>query len=892
METLTIVDTFGFFFRSYYALPKLTNSQGFPTGLLTGFLNFIAEIEKDYKSKYILFALDSKGDTFRHKIDENYKANRPDAPEDLKRQLPLAIDWIKKMGFATCEYEGYEADDIIASAVKFAKNKDIKIRIITHDKDLYQLIEDQKVTIFSPSKKMDIDAKGCEEKFGVKPKLVRDYLSLVGDSADNIPGVKGIGDKGANKLLSEFGTLEKIYENLENVSNQRNKKLLLKGKQSAFLSKKLTSLFYDLKVCEDLDEFIFPDLPMQKIIHELKSYEFKRVLAKVERLAQSNTVKTIEQKNDNTSLKFEAILLDTKEKLFEVIDGLRSIDLVAFDTETDGLDTKKANIVGFSFAKDDKKAYYVPISHSYLGVGKQVDMSDAKVAIKKIFSCKLIGQNLKFDFQVVKKNFGLNPPIFYADTMILGWLKDSSSKIGLDAMAKRFFNYKMKSFKEVTGKDKNFAHVMIEDACFYAAEDAFMTLKLFFKLKNILEPFLFEEATNIENPFSNILFEMEDVGIKIDDKFLSKLLETTNKKISILTKAIFTISQSEFNINSTQQLSTILFEKLNLPHGKRTKTGYSTDEKVLNNLKDKHEIIPKLLEYRELFKIKSTYLEPLIKLAQNDENSRIFTSFLQTGTSTGRLSSKDPNLQNIPVKTEQGREIRKGFVAKKGYKLVALDYSQIELRLLAHFSKDPDMIKAFNEDKDIHLETAIKIFKDETIAKSKRDIAKSINFGLIYGMGQRKLGQTLGISSSEAKSYIDEYFASFKTIKEFIQKTQNRAKIDGFIETLLKRRRYFNYQTATPMLLATYDRESVNTLFQGSAADLIKLAMLKFSNQNTEKYETKLLLQIHDELIFESKQESAQEFADFAKDIMENIYTLKIPLKTSVCIGDNWGELK
>ncbi len=884
MKTLTIIDTFGFFFRSYYALPKLSNSQGFPTGLLTGFLNFINEIQSEFKSEYILFALDSAGKTFRHDIDENYKANRPDAPEDLKKQLPVAIEWIKKMGFATCEFEGYEADDIIASAVKFSKHHDIKVRIITHDKDLYQLIEDDKVSIFSPTKGHDIDEKGCREKFGVGPSQIRDYLSLVGDSSDNIPGVKGIGDKGANKLLSEFKSLDGIYENIEKIPNERNKKLLLEGKKNAYLSKKLTSLHYDLDIGSKLENFTFPPSnPIENIIEELEKYEFKKILSKLNRLNSND--------NKKDTKTFEAILLDTKEKLFEVIDSLRSVDLIAFDTETTGLDTKKDKIIGFSFAKDEKKAYYVPIAHNYLGVGEQIGMQDAKKAIEKIFTCKLIGQNLKFDFHVIKANFNLNPPIPHADTMILAWLIDSSKKVGLDTLAKRFFNYDMKPFKQLVGRGQNFSHVNIEDACFYAAEDAWMSLKLFYKFKNLLEPQLFDEAVKIENPFSKVLFEMEEVGIKIDVDFLQNLLNQTNEKLLLLTKKIYSLCGSEFNINSTQQLSTILFEHLKLPHGKKTKTGYSTDEKVLHGLKDEHEVIPKLLEYREIYKLKSTYFEPLIKLGQNDENSRIYTSFLQTGTSTGRLSSKEPNLQNIPVKTEQGRAVREGFISKNGYSLLGLDYSQIELRLLAHFSEDEDMLRAFNEDKDIHLETALKIFGEHG-AKEKRNVAKSINFGLIYGMGSKKLAQTLGIQTKEAKAYIDGYFASFKTIKDFIKNTQERSKIDGYIETLLKRRRYFNYQSASPMLLSMYDRESVNTLFQGSAADIIKLAMLKLSNENTSKFEAKLLLQIHDELIFEVKDEKAKEFAKFAKDIMENVYKLKIPLKTSVSIGKNWGELK
>ncbi len=883
MKTLTIVDTFGFFFRGYYALPKLTNSQGFPTGLLTGFINLINEIKKDYKSEYILFALDSKGDTFRHEIDSSYKANRPEAPEDLKKQLPVAIDWIKKMGFATCEMSGYEADDIIASAVKFAKTKDVKIRIITHDKDLYQLIEDEKVSIFSPAKKHDIDSKLCFEKFGIMPNMVRDYLALVGDTADNIIGVKGIGTKGAGKLLNEFGSIENIYENIQKVANERTKKLLLEGKENAFLSKELTTLHDNLEITKDLEDFKFPEgEPLVNIIDELEKYEFKKIISKLKNTSL-NEMK--EESKQNSS--FEAILLDTKEKLFSVVDGLRNIDLVAFDTETTGLDTKKVQIVGFSFALNEKKGYYVPISHSYLGVGEQVSHEDAKKAIEKIYQCKLIGQNLKYDFHVIKTNFNLNPPIAHADTMVLAWLLDSSSKLGLDFLAKKFLNHEMKSFKSLVKKGQNFSSVAIEDACFYAAEDAVMSLKLFFKLKNLLEPTLFEEYESVDREFLNVLYDMEEVGIKVDSNFLQNLLDNANETIASLTKKIYELSESEFNIRSTQQLSEVLFEKLNLPHGKKTKTGYSTNEEVLNGLIDAHEIIPYLLEYREIYKLKSTYFEPLIKLAKEDENSRIYTSFLQTGTSTGRLSSKEPNLQNIPVKTELGREVRKGFVAKDGHKLVGLDYSQIELRLLAHFSQDKDMLKAFNENKDIHHETALKIFGEEE-AKAKRAVAKSINFGLIYGMGARKLADTLKISQKEAKAYMEGYFASFKTIKDFFKQVQEDTKANGYVQTLLKRKRYFNYSLASPLLIANYNRECVNTLFQGSAADLIKLAMLKLNSAKNAK----LLLQIHDELIFEVKSEEAEQFSQEAKQIMENIYKLKVPLKTSVSIGGNWGELK
>lgn len=892
MKTLTIVDTFGFFFRSFYALPQLNSPDGFPTGLLTGFLNLIAEIEKNYKTDYFLFALDSKGKTFRHDIDANYKANRPKPPEELLKQLPVAIEWIKKMGFASYECEGYEADDIIASCVKLAKNEDIKIRIVTHDKDLYQLIEDEKVSIFSPAKKVDIDAKGCVDKFGIPPEQVRDFLALVGDKADNIPGVKGIGDKGAKKLLDEFKTIENIYENIDKISNARSQKLLNEGKESAVLSKKLTSLYYDLDVFKNLQEFNYPPQnPLLNIVDELQKYQFTRILSRLNKNFVASNEKPPTQNMPQKKAKFEHILLDCDEKLLSLVDTLDEDMIVAFDTETDSLDVKHAKIVGFSFCMDEQKAYYVPIGHNYLGVSSQVGIDASKKALQKIFSCKLVGQNIKFDYHIIKNNFNITPPIAYADTMVLGWLLESTSKVGLDAMAKRFFNYSMKPFKQMVGRGQNFSNVDINDACFYAAEDAWMTYKLFFKLQNLLESSLLDEAKEVENPFLNVIFDMEQVGIKIDQEYLNTLLIDANKDLANLTNNIYKLANTEFNINSVPQLRDVLFNRLQLKPTKKTKTGYSTDESVLNALINDHEIIAKLLDYRELFKLKSTYFEPLLKLSQKDENSRIYTSFLQTGTATGRLASNEPNLQNIPVRTDIGRKTRDAFIAKDGYKLVSLDYSQIELRLLAHFSKDPDMIKAFSEDKDIHLETAIKIF-GEGEAKAKRNIAKSINFGLIYGMGSRKLSQTLGISSSDAKSYIESYFASFKTIKEFLSSARENAKKEGFAQTLLKRKRYFNYEGASPMIAASFDRESVNTIFQGSAADLIKLAMLQLDSHHTSSFDARLLLQIHDELIFEVVSHKAEDFAKYAKDIMENIYPLNVPLKTSVSIGDNWGELK
>ncbi len=883
MKSITIIDTFGFFFRNYYALPYLKSKEGFPTGLLTGFINFIASVNKEHSSDYILFALDSKEKTLRKELDPNYKANRPKPPEDLLAQLPVAISWIEKMGFKQLEYAGYEADDIIGAMVSYAKKNGIKVRIVSHDKDLYQLIDDDKVTIYDPMKKIEINEQKCVEKFGVKPSLIVDYLAIVGDASDNIPGVKGIGAKGATKLLNEYDSLENIYENIDSIRNARTVKLLQDSKENAFLSKKLATLYDDFIQSCDLDEFKFPEKnPILCIEDELIKYDMKAILKRAGIAYEENEK---ERKSE-----FQSILLDTKKRVDEVIDEFESGSIIAFDTETNSLDPKEAKIVGFSFAVDEKRAYYVPIAHNYLGVGDQLSHSDAKEILERLMSYKIVGQNLKYDFAILKHNFGFENLEVYADTMIISWLLDPSLSASLDNMAKRYFSYEMVKFKDIVKKGENFSNIVLDMACTYASEDAWMTLKIYNFLEPKLSTILKEEAKEVEYPFINTLLKIEDTGIKIDIAFFKKLLSEADEKIANLTKEIYSLSESEFNINSTQQLGAILFDKLGLKAGKKTKTGYSTNEKVLNDLLDAHPIIPKLLEYREVYKLRSTYIDPLLKLGKKREDNRIYTSFLQTGTATGRLSSKNPNLQNIPVRTEVGRKIREGFISKEGYVLVGIDYSQIELRLLAHFSQDGALMNAFNEKKDIHLETAIKIFGEEE-AKEKRSVAKSINFGLLYGMGSRKLADTIGVTPKEAKIYIENYFATFPTVKSFIANVQLDAKEKGYVQTLLGRRRIFDYESANAFVKASFERESVNTIFQGSAADLIKMSMNKIIKEIDES-EASLLLQIHDELIFEVKEQKAEEFSLYAKELMENIYELRVPLECSVSIASNWGGLK
>ncbi|BEK14600.1 DNA polymerase I [Campylobacter lari] len=879
MKTLTIIDTFGFFFRLFYALKGLKNSKGEPSNMISGFANFIYSLKNEHPSDMIIFALDSKGKTFRSEIDPNYKINRTPPPPDLLAQIPICIQMIEKMGFSSFSCEGYEADDIIASLVKECENKDIFIRIITQDKDLYQLIKDDKVSIYSPISKNDYNEAGCLEKYGVKPSQIRDFLALCGDSSDNIPGVKGIGAKGAKNLLDEFESIEEIYENLTLVRNERSRNLLLEGKENAFLSKKLASLYENLDVKNMLLNCEYPkDEPLLKIMDVLEHYELNALLKKL----RTNPT------NKDKNLGFNARLILDEKELFDILEKIDDQSIVAFDTETTGLDTKEAKIVGFSFCSHESEAFYVPLAHDYLGVCKQISMQAAKKGIEKIYQSTVIGHNLKYDFEIIKNNFNLLSPKNYADTMILAWLKEPSLRVNMDVLAKRIFDYETLHFEDLVKKGESFAGVDVEKACKYAAEDAYITLRFYlYFLKNLEKPLL-ELAQKSEFEFIKVLIMMENNGIKLDIQKLESLMQNFNQDIKILSEKIYDLAGEKFNINSPKQVGDILFEKLKLPSGKKSKTGYSTDEKVLNNLIDEHLIIKEILAYRELAKLVGTYCEPLLKLAKKDENSRIYSSFLQTGTATGRLSSKDPNLQNIPAHGQYAKDYKTCFVAKEGFSFISLDYSQIELRMLAHFSEDEKLLEAFSNDEDIHAKTAIMIFGESNY--HTRSIAKSINFGLIYGMGYKTLSQNLKIEAKLAKEYIEKYFKNFTSIKTYFEKVKNEAKQNGFIKTLLGRKRYFDFENAKPMQIAMYERESINSILQGSAADIIKLAMIEIAKDLDEN--KRLILQIHDELIFEVKDEFCDEFAKNASDIMENIVKLKVKLKTSSSIAKNWGTLK
>lgn len=880
MKRIVVIDSFGLFFRLYYAMMNLRSKDGKPSGMISGFASFVQRFNHHFKADYAVFALEGSGKTFRHEIYPSYKANRSKAPDELKEQIPVCIEMIEKMGFCACSFDGYEADDIIASiATKYGK--DYEVRIFSGDKDLFALIENN-VCMVDPKTYATLDAAACYEKYGVYPHQMKDYLSILGDSSDNVPGIKGIGERGARTLLAEFGTLENAINNAESIANNRLKNLLLEGSANVGLSASLIDLKRHLAVPE-IDSFEIPQNPLLKVRDILERYDLSRVLSSISENSSKNSSGVAE---NSRILEFQSIMLNDENELNSVLSSINENSIIAFDTETTGLDSKSAKIVGFSFAlaNDENKAYYVPLNHNYLGAPKQIGKGCAKSAIERIFSACVVGHNLKYDFEIIRNNFGIKAPANYADTLILAWLDDPEKKCNMDDLALRLFNHSTIKFESVVPKDGNFGDVEVESATKYASEDAFVTLRFYEYFKGRLNENLWDIAKNVEFPFIRTLIELESSGILASYEKLSALNERISTRILELQKEIWRIAGSQFNINSPKQLGAVLFEHLGLPSGKKTKSGYSTDESVLSGLT--HEIIAPLLEYRELAKLKGTYTEPFMRLAKSGE--RIHTHFMHTGTATGRLSSHSPNLQNIPARGALAKDVRNCFIASDGYDLISLDYSQIELRLLAHFSGDACLCTAFKNKEDIHARTAISIFGSSE--GNNRAVAKSINFGLIYGMGSSRLAANLGIKPAQAKEYIEKYFASFPTIKSYLASIKSFAVANGFVSTLLGRKRLFDFASANERTKALFEREAVNSVFQGSAADIIKLAMNKIMPLLDENH--KMILQIHDELIFEVKSENSSAFAQKIASIMENVVELQVPLLVNYEIAKSWGELK
>ncbi len=881
--TLALIDTFAYLFRSYYMSAKnkpLTNDKGFPTGLLTGLVGMVKKFYKDRKNMpFIVFALESQTKTKRAEKLGEYKQNRKDAPKEMLLQIPIALEWLQKMGFTCVEVNGFEADDVIASLATLSP---YKTRIYSKDKDFNQLLSD-KIALFDG--KTEFLAKDCVEKYGILPSQFTDYQGIVGDSSDNYKGVKGIGSKNAKELLQRLGSLENIYENLDLAKNLLSPKMyqaLIQDKGSAFLSKELATLERGCIKEFDFLSCAFPsENPLLKIKDELKEYGFISTLRDLENsplIVENAPLLDNAPTLDNAPKKSCMIVLESAALLSAFLEELEKTNARVFMRLV--LDKEK-KVLALAFLLQDQ-GYFLPLEEALFSPFSLEFLQNAFSQMLQ-HAC-IIGHDLKPLLSFLKAKYQVPlENIRIQDTQILAFLKNPE-KVGFDEVLKEYLkeelipHEKIKDFKTKSKAEKS--------ELLNTELNALKRLCEYFE-KGGLEEGLLILARDIETPFVKVLMDMEFQGFKIDAPYFKRLEQEFKNELHVLERQILDLIGVDFNLNSPKQLGEVLYEKLELPKNK----SHSTDEKSLLKILDKHPSIALILEYRELNKLFNTYTTPLLRL--KDKDDKIHTTFIQTGTATGRLSSHSPNLQNIPVRSPKGLLIRKGFIASsKEYCLLGVDYSQIELRLLAHFSQDKDLMEAFLKGRDIHLETSKALFGGD-LAKEKRSIAKSINFGLVYGMGSKKLSETLNIPLNEAKSYIEAYFKRFPSIKDYLNGMREEILKTSKAFTLLGRYRVFDFTGANDYIKGNYLREGVNAIFQGSASDLLKLGMLKVSERFKNNPSVRLLLQVHDELIFEIEEKNAPELQQEIQRILnDEVYPLRVPLETSAFVANRWNELK
>ena len=883
-QRLYLIDGSSYIYRAYFAIRHLSNSKGFATNAVFGFINMLLKVVREHAPDHLAVIFDAKGPTFRKEIYPEYKANRSAMPEDLVPQIPYIKEVVRAFNMPAIEKAGYEADDIIATLAKKFAAEGLEITVVTGDKDLMQIVS-ERIRLLDTMKDKISGLEEVAERFGGAPDKVIEVQALAGDSSDNIPGVPGIGEKTAVKLIREFGTVENLLERCDEVKGKMGEKLREFAEQ-ARLSKRLVTLVDDLPLNLDYANFALSEPNREALTALFKELEFHKL---------------VQEFSTETRAGGEGYrgVLDEAE-LTGMVAELRRAGRFAFDTETTSLDATRADLVGLSFSVKEQEAWYIPVGHRYLGAPEQLDHQRVLEALRPLLEDPQlfkIGQNLKYDLLVLRRaGIEVRGPFF--DTMIASYLAQPAAKShGMDALASELLGHKTVSYAEVAGSGKKqigFEEVEVEKAVHYAAEDADITLRLAAALEPKLDETgqrrLFDE---VEMPLVEVLTAMEWAGIRIDSAFLGALSKEMEGKLAALEREIHELAGGPFNIASPKQLGEVLFERLGLPKGKKTKTGWSTDVEVLSALAEQNPVAARILEHRSLAKLKNTYCDALPKLV-NPATGRIHTSFNQAVTATGRLSSSDPNLQNIPIRTEEGGRIREAFIPDEGNVLLAADYSQIELRILAHLADEAVLKESFAQGEDIHRRTASEVFGvfPEMVTSEMRRQAKTMNFGVIYGMGAFSLGKGLGIPTREAQVFIDNYFARYPGIKTFMESKKAEAREKQYVTTLLGRR------CAVPEILSQNgairgyaERNAINYPIQGSAADIVKVAMVRIHRRLAEEgLKARMVLQVHDELVFDVPEVELEQVRELVRSEMEGAVALSVPLLVDIGVGGNWRQ--
>lgn len=922
---LVLVDGSSYLFRAFHGLPPLTNSKGQDTGAIYGVVNMLRSLMSTYKPSHIAVVFDAKGKTFRDDIYKEYKANRPPMPDELRSQIAPLHEIVKAMGFPIIVEDGVEADDVIGTLARQASAQGIECVISTGDKDMAQLVDDH-VTLINTMTNTAMDKAGVVEKFGVPAELIIDYLAMKGDKVDNIPGIPGVGDKSAVAMLNGIGGLKEIYANLDKIASLEFRGAKTMGakmaqyEEQAMLSYELATIECELKLEYEPTTLNMGEMDKPALQTLFAEYEFKRWLAEVSDGSVTNanaaskpmttdgeaSANNGEQSESTATQAFDRSKYDvvlTQSQLDEWIAKINAADYYAVDTETTSIDYMQAELVGLSFSTAENEACYIPVGHDYAGAPEQLDRNEVLAQLKPILedkAAKKIGQHIKYDKNVLA-NYNINLQGILSDTMLASYVLNSvATRHDMDSLSLKYLGHNTIHFEDIAGKGAKqitFNQIALEEAAPYAAEDADVTLRLHEALQMLLKDkgALPSVLNDIEVPLSSVLAKMEQNGVLIDSQLLGQQSQTLAARIMELETEVHELAGESFNLGSTKQLQNILFEKMGLPVVKKTPKGApSTSEEVLQELALEYELPKMIMEYRGLTKLKNTYTEKLPKMIHH-RTGRVHTSYHQAIAATGRLSSTDPNLQNIPIRTPEGRQVRQAFIARPGYKVVAADYSQIELRIMAHLSKDNGLVSAFSSGKDIHSATAAEVFDvplDEVSVNERRS-AKAINFGLIYGMSAFGLSKQLNISRYDAQQYMDLYFERYPGVLSYMESTRESAKQKGYVSTVFDRRLYLpDIKASNAMRRKGAERAAINAPMQGTAADIIKKAMIDVDAwiNDIQDEDILMIMQVHDELVFEIKEERLDEYVAKIKSLMEKTVKLDVPLVVDVGIGNNWDE--